>query len=85
MVSTISEVEDKKCVGCKFFKRRILPPDDLGICTKAEDFTRVRWVYENHCRCKEYWQPKDGEGKHSPLSDMVLETMKQSRELNKED
>jgi hypothetical protein len=28
---------------------------------------------------------EDGEGKHSPLSDMVLEAMKQSRELSKED
>lgn len=39
------------CKDCMYFTRRILPPDDLGICTKAEDFTPSRWQKESRRRC----------------------------------
>lgn len=48
------------CKDCKFFKRRVLPPDDLGICTKAEDFTPARWQKENRMACNEF-KKKRGE------------------------
>lgn len=59
-------MKDKKCKNCKWFTYRILPPDDLGICTIAEDFTPARWQKENRVGCNK-WERKTDEDKQRSI------------------
>ena len=51
-------VDRKCCKNCKWFTHRILPPDNIGICKKAEEFTQARWQDENREACNK-WEDKN--------------------------
>jgi len=50
---------DKRCKNCKWFSRRVLPPDDLGICNDAKDFTPAMWQYEDRIGCNNWWAKEE--------------------------